>query len=95
MAFRRRHNQKASVGTTVIAHLMRGTGRDVQTLTGAQHVRRAFHLQHGLAFQHVKELTRTRMAVTLFGRARRHAFLDHAEIVPANRCQPSQPSLHT
>jgi len=85
MAFRRRHDQKSNVGAAVVAHLMRGTGRDVQALTGAQHMRHAFHLQHSLAFQYVKELTRTRtrtrMAMALFGRARRHAFLDHAEIV--------------
>src|SRR5271165_4593076 len=85
MARRLRYYKKVRVGARPVQRLMRFTRRYLQSLPRLKRIKSSIDLHGEFASQHIEELPRADVGVTLLLRTRRHAFLDHAEIVSAQQ----------
>ena len=80
----RRDNKEGDVVGGVVLDAVSEFGRDFQAVLAAENVGLAVDLNGERAGENEKELAGAGMVMRDFGRARRHAFLNHTEIVAAD-----------
>jgi len=80
MAGRLRYYKKARVGARAVQCLMRLTRRYLQPLPRLKDIESPRDLHRELASQHIEELPRAGVEVTLLFGTGRHTLLDHAEV---------------